>query len=468
MLQRDPAGVYSQMDFRSRDRYRHAVEELALPTGEAQLLLALKSVERARQVHVRTPDDRASHVGYHLIGPGRRSFERSVAWQPDVSHRVRRLFFAWATPIYLGSVAAGTALLVAAAVGYAAWHGWRGAALAFVALLTTVPASELVIQLLQRLISYLIPPRRLPRIELEDVPPVARTMVIVPTLLDSVERVEELIAHLEVQALGNLDPRIHFALLSDFPDAATETQPQDAGILDAVTSGIAALNVKHGNGDGSRFFLFHRLRQWNDGEGLWMGWERKRGKIEEFNRLLRGATDTSFAVSVGDLSILPDVKYCITLDSDTRLPRGVARELIGIIVRPPVSVVFSSLLKLLRQVPAFKNLQQGLPAAKTTTAIADFRKQANALIDFMLATATKTASRDELLSETLDGISFALSHDVKRIFDSELKALNWKAGERLAQGKVAYIQGLLTNCLQQSIITLAPGIRSQSERSQIV
>ncbi len=234
VLQRDPAGVYSQMDFRSRDRYRHAVEELALPTGEAQLLLALKSVERARQVHVRIPDDRAAHVGYHLIGPGRRAFERSVAWQPDVSHRVRRLFFAWATPIYLGSVAAGTSLLVAAAVGYAAWHGWRGGALAFVALLTVVPASELVIQLLQRLISYLIPPRRLPRIELDDVPASARTMVIVPTLLDSVERVEELIAHLEVQALGNLDPRIHFALLSDFPDAATETQPQDAEVLDAV------------------------------------------------------------------------------------------------------------------------------------------------------------------------------------------------------------------------------------------
>ena len=343
VLQRDPAGVYSQMDFRSRDRYRHAVEELALPTGDAQLLLALKSVERARQVHVRIPDDRAAHVGYHLIGPGRRAFERSVAWQPDVRHRVRRLFFAWATAIYLGSVAAGTSLLVAAAVGYAAWHGWRGGALGFVALLTVVPASELVLQLLQRLISYLIPPRRLPRIELDDVPASARTMVIVPTLLDSVERVEELIAHLEVQALGNLDPRIHFALLSDFPDAATETQPQDVEVLAAVRGGIAALNTKHGNGDsgsGSRFFLFHRLRQWNAGEGLWMGWERKRGKIEEFNRLLRGATDTSFAVSVGDLSVLPDVKYCITLDSDTRLPRGVARELIGLIVHPLNRAVF--------------------------------------------------------------------------------------------------------------------------------
>ena len=112
VLQRDPAGVYSQMDFRSRDRYRHAVEELARPTGEAQLLLALKSVERARQVHVRAPDDRAAHVGYHLIGAGRRPFERSVAWQPDLGHRIRRLFFAWATPIYLGTIVAGTALLV--------------------------------------------------------------------------------------------------------------------------------------------------------------------------------------------------------------------------------------------------------------------------------------------------------------------------------------------------------------------
>ena len=209
------------------------------------------------------------------------------------------------------------------------------------ALLTVVPASELVIQLLQRLISYLIPPRRLPRIELDDVPASARTMVIVPTLLDSVERVEELIAHLEVQALGNLDPRIHFALLSDFPDAATETQPQDAEILEAVRGGIAALNVKHGNGEAAAgSSCFTGCGSGTPREGLWMGWERKRGKIEEFNRLLRGATDTSFAVSVGDLSILPDVKYCITLDSDTRLPRGVARELIGIIVHPLNRAVF--------------------------------------------------------------------------------------------------------------------------------
>ena len=334
VLKRDPAGVYSRMDFRSRDRYRHAVEELAVTTGEGQMLLALKSVERARQAHVRTPDSIESHVGYHLIGAGRRQFERSVAWQPDVKQRVRRLFFACATPGYLGSITAGTALLVAIAVAYAWWHGWRGAPLIFVALLAAVPASELVIQLMQRMISYLIPPRRLPRVELDVVPPAARTMVIVPTLLGSVARVGELLAHLEVQALGNIDPHVHFAVLSDFLDAPAATMPHDAEILEAARAGITALNAKHATAGADRFFLFHRVRQWNERERIWMGWERKRGKIEEFNRLLRGATDTSFAVCVGDLAVLPEVKYCITLDSDTRLPRGVARELIGIVVHP--------------------------------------------------------------------------------------------------------------------------------------
>ena len=334
VLQRDPAGVYGQMDFRSRDRYRHAVEELAAPTGEGEMLIALKSIERARQVHIRTPESRASHVGYHLIGGGRRQFERSVAWHPPLRLRVRRQFFRSATPIYLGAIGLGTAIPVAIAVAYAAAQGWRGVPLALVALLTIVPTSELAIQLVQRMVSYLIPPRRLPRLELSKVPSTARTMVIVPTMFDSVERVLDLISHLEVQALGNLDAHIHFALLSDFPDAPTETLDRDDEILDAARSGIAALNARHAQAGANRFFLFHRMRQWNQREGLWMGWERKRGKIEEFNRLLRGATDTSFTVSVGDLSVLPDIKYCITLDSDTRLPRGIAHELIGVIIHP--------------------------------------------------------------------------------------------------------------------------------------
>jgi cellobiose phosphorylase len=340
VLHRDPAGVYNRMDFRSRDRYRHAVEELAEPTGEGQLRVALKSIESARRVAETTFDAREAHVGYYLIGHGRRQLERSVDWVPGPVQRIRRLFFRYATAGYLGTIAVTTAALVAAALEYASDHGWSGAALAVVAALTVVPASELSIQVLQRIISDLIPPRRLPRLEFARVPDGARTMVIVPTILDSVAQVQDLIEHLEVQALGNVDPNIHFALLSDFRDASYETLPRDADILAQARAGIEALNAKHADGATDRFFLFHRHRQWNEGEGLWMGWERKRGKIEEFNRLLRGATDTSFVDTVGDLSVLPQIRYCITLDSDTRLPRDAARELIGIIAHPLNRPVF--------------------------------------------------------------------------------------------------------------------------------
>ena len=335
VLQRDPAGVYGRMDFRSRDRYRHAVEELAATHGRGAV--AARAEERGTRPPGARPDAGRAGRTRRLPPDWRRPASCSNGVSPgsrDLRLRISRFFFACATPGYFGTIALGTAALVATAVGYAWLHGWRDAGLVVVALLATVPASELTIQTLQRVISYLIPPRRLPRIELTAVPRTARTMVIVPTLLDSVERVADLIDHLEVQALGNLDPLIHFALLTDFLDAPTETLPHDREILDAACDGIRALNAKHAEGGANRFFLFHRFRQWNPREGLWMGWERKRGKIEEFNRLLRGATDTSFAVSVGDLAILPDVKFCITLDSDTRLPRGVARELIGIITHP--------------------------------------------------------------------------------------------------------------------------------------
>src|SRR5690606_19332466 len=113
VLQRGPAGVYGQMDFRSRNRYRNAVEELAEPTGDSQLRLALKSVERARQMAERSPGERGAHVGHYLIGGGRRAFEKGIGWRPRFLVRARRRFFQYATPGYLGTIALGTAVLVA-------------------------------------------------------------------------------------------------------------------------------------------------------------------------------------------------------------------------------------------------------------------------------------------------------------------------------------------------------------------
>ncbi len=342
VLQRDPAGVYGKMDFQSRDRYRQAVEELAEPTGEAQLRVALRSVESARQA-AEQPSAHAStaHVGYHLIGNGRPDLETDVEYRPRLAERARRFLFAHATTFYLGSIGLVTGTVLALAVAYIRTQGGNLWAQIGTAALLLLPASELAIALVQRVAARLVTPRRLPRLDFQTgVPEDARTMVVVPTLLTSVAGVSELLEHVEVLALGNVDPRIHFAILGDFADAPTAELPNDQEILDAARAGVEDLNARHGHGRSNRFHLFHRTRQWNAGEGSWIGWERKRGKLEEFNRLLRGATDTSYHAHVGDSDVLASVRYCITLDSDTRLPLHAARKLIGIIAHPLNRPVF--------------------------------------------------------------------------------------------------------------------------------
>ena len=336
ILQRDPRGVYGRMEFKSRDRYRHAVEALADPTGEAQVRVALRAIESARQAAEKLgADSRPAHVGYHLIGPGRRELETDVAHHPPWSQRLHRLLLEHATPLYLGSITVLTTLGMVSAITAARAAQAPQGMWVWVGLLALVPASELAVAFMHRIAHRLVPPLPLPRIDLSGgVPAHARTMVIVPTLISSVEGVRALIEHLEVHSLGNADPHIHFALLTDFPDAATESLPGEDQVLAAAVSGIEALNERYAPGAADRFYLFHRERRWNRSEGVWMGWERKRGKIEEFNRLLGGAADTSFTVRVGAPEALPHIRYCITLDSDTRLPRDAARQLIGMIEHP--------------------------------------------------------------------------------------------------------------------------------------
>jgi cyclic beta-1,2-glucan synthetase len=336
VLQRDPAGAYAGMDFLSRDRYRQAVEELSEPTGEGQLRVVLRAVESARQAaEIGQAADRAAHVGHHLIGGGRGDLETDVAYRPRLLRRIRRFAFAHATAFYLGSIGLLTTLLLCLGLVYLQGQGAPAWVQAGGALLLLLPASEVAIAFVQRLAARCAPPRRLPRLDFSaGVPDNARTIVVVPTLLTSVPGVRALIEHIEVLALANLDPRIHFAILSDFADAPAREMPEDEPILEAARTGIENLNARFGEGHSDRFFLFHRVRQWNPGENVWMGWERKRGKLEEWNAVLRGATDTSFSVQVGDVGILPSVRYCLTLDSDTRLPRDAAKKLIGILAHP--------------------------------------------------------------------------------------------------------------------------------------
>ena len=336
VLRRDPAGVHERMDFLSRDRYRQAIEELSDRSAEAQVRSALRAVESARMTaEAEGPGARAAHVGYHLIGKGRRAFEDDVAWHPGLLRGLRRGVFAHAAGGYPAAIVLTTGGLLAAALSFAGREGVPLAARLALGALLLLPASEAAVSLIQRLAARLAPPRPLPRLDLRaGVPDGARTLVVVPTLLTSVKTALDLVAHLEVLALGNLDPRMPLASLADSPAAGARETRGDAAGVDAARAGVAELNARLSEGRGDRFFLLHRERRWNPRESAWMGWERKRGKLSELNRLLRGAKDTSFTIMEGDLAVLPRVRYCITLDSDTRLPRDAAKKLIGIIAHP--------------------------------------------------------------------------------------------------------------------------------------
>jgi cyclic beta-1,2-glucan synthetase len=333
ILRGDPAGAYARMDFPTRDRYRHSVEELAKRSKTSELDVARRAVEMALESTRTSPHhDRSHHVGYFLISRGRFRLEREVGYPPAFRERLGRFVYGHPVLGYLGAIALGVALAVASFVAYAQRHGGHGLELWLVALAVLLPLSELAISVINLLITLQITPRPLPKLDMRHgIPASDRTFVVVPAIFDSEARLNSLIDHLEVRFFANRDPHLHFALLSDFADARQRTQPQDAALIDAARRRIDELNARHG---ADRFFLFHRARQWNPGEKRWMGHERKRGKLEEFNRLLRGATDTSFIVQHGALSILPSVRYVITLDSDTQLPMEAGRRLVGALAHP--------------------------------------------------------------------------------------------------------------------------------------
>src|ERR1019366_4354345 len=241
-------------------------------------------------------------------------------------------------PGYLGTIAIVTALILALPLLRAREEVVTAGGLLLLGLLAAVPASDLAIALVNRAVMGLLGPRRLPRMELRHgIPEDLRTIVVTPTLLTTAEEVAEQVERLEVHYLANPDGDLRFALLSDWLDAPTETLPDDDDLLAVAVDGIARLNKRYGPapGGGERFFLFHRKRVWNECEGKWMGWERKRGKLHELNQLLRGSTSTTF-VSIGGCPpvSLAGVRYVITLDADTRLPQGAAARLVGTMAHP--------------------------------------------------------------------------------------------------------------------------------------
>ena len=325
---------HAAMDFATRDAYRHAIEDLARGSGRSELNVAREAMAHAQRPH-NTGDERRTDPGYHLVGNGRVVFEAALGYRAPPLDWLLRVYVGLASPGYLGTIAvfSGAVLALPLLAGGTAGVGSMGVLI--LALLAIVPASDLAIALLNRIVAALVTPAVLPRLALlEGVPAELRTLVAVPMLLTDVSEIDAQIERLEVHYLANPDGDVRFAILSDWTDATAASAPGDDGTLAAAREGIARLNARHGAapGGGTRFLLFHRRRLWNESEHTWMGWERKRGKLHELNRLLRGATDTSF-LPTGTAA--PDgVRYVITLDADTRLPRGAVERLVGTMAHP--------------------------------------------------------------------------------------------------------------------------------------
>jgi cyclic beta-1,2-glucan synthetase len=339
---------FASMDFPTRDIYRHAIENLARGSKHSELEVARLLVRRVKRAASGSSDaphngdksnqDRYTEPGYYLISRGRPAFEQELGYRVSWKHRLIRLYVRAAVPGYLGTIAILTATILALPLLHSREIGMTVQGLLLLGFLALVPASDLAIALINRAVTALLGPQKLPRMELrQGVPEDLRTIIVVPTLLAAPKDVEEQIERLEVHYLANPDGDLRFALLSDWLDALSETLPEDDDLLARAVSGIALLNQRYGPapGGGERFFLFHRKRVWNESEGKWMGWERKRGKLHELNQLLRGSESTTFIALGGrPLANPTGVRYVITLDADTQLPRGAAARLVGTMAHP--------------------------------------------------------------------------------------------------------------------------------------
>src|SRR6266566_2360973 len=339
---------FVDMDFATRDKYRHAIEDLSRGSSHSEMEVAKRVARRVKQAipdpcegphNGKKPDqDRRTEPGYYLISRGRPAFERELGFHVSWKRWLLRLYIRAAVPGYLATIAIVTAMILALPLLLASGGGMTVKGLLLLGLLAAVPASDLAIALINRVVMGLLGPRRLPRMELRNgIPEDLRTIVVMPTLLTTAGEVAEHIERLEVHYLANPDGDLRFALLSDWLDAPCETLPGDDDLLAVAVDGVARLNKRHGPAPGNceRFFIFQRKRVWNECEGKWMGWERKRGKLHELNQLLRGSTSTTF-IPVGGhpLVQLAGVRYVITLDADTRLPRGAASRLVGTMAHP--------------------------------------------------------------------------------------------------------------------------------------
>jgi cyclic beta-1,2-glucan synthetase len=362
VLMKDPLGIYPKMDFLSRNEYRKVIEDIARQSRQSDVAVAETVVEMAKGF-VASPEQMAlatgkavaatpeassygsvsvvrGHVGYWLVGDGLADLMDKLALHASPTQRLLENMRRHPHAVYFGGLTAITLLVWGTILWFTTTFSLSWPIAILIALLTVLPASDAAMLLHSMIITRLFKPKKLPKLAFrEGVPEEFPTIVVVPSMLSSIREARSLVDKLEVHYLNNPDPSLSFALLTDFSDAPQPNMPDDEEKLQEAIAGIRRLNAKYGKNQGP-FYLFHRARLWNPSEGAWMGWERKRGKLMEFGKLLRGDSSTSYVVQEGDRQRLAQFHnptrhpFVVTLDADTQLPRDSAKKMIGTLAHP--------------------------------------------------------------------------------------------------------------------------------------
>ncbi len=342
ILKSDPLGTYGRMDFESRDAYRASVAKMANRSAYSEAEVAQEAIVLARQAQrldqfTARAKERRTHVGYYLVGEGQETLKQRIGYRSGFSEKIRS--FALRSPDYLYFVSIEVCALVLLAAALWLFGSRPSAAWAALALLLAVLESAVMIT--NTTVTSLLTPKKLPKLDFsEGIPSRCAAIVAVPILLTSEAQTRKAVKDLEIRFLGNRDRNLHFALLTDPPDSHEQFDEKDE--LAALCSELVEeLNQTYGSRKNGSFFHFHRSRSFNSREGLWMGWERKRGKLLQFNRFLMGQED-AFSLKTGNIPALSGIRYVITLDLDTQLPPGSAHRMIGALAHPLNAAVIDS------------------------------------------------------------------------------------------------------------------------------
>jgi len=338
ILRNDPSKIYDKMDFETRDCYRHAIENISRNSRYSESEVAQKVVELAgNNAKTNSLDDKKSHVGYYLIDNGLDYLESITHKHFSIHKYLSKVFRRYPLLFYLGSIFTFTSLFTVIAFRHVYLNVINEWILVFSGVLMFICFSNLAVALINWLITVFVNPHVLPRMDYsKEIPENMRTLVVVPTIIYNKNNIEELLEKLEIEYLSNQGLHLHYGLLTDFADAPKEVMPDDEDLLNHATEGIQELNDKYKQDRDDIFYLFHRPRLWNSQEGVWMGYERKRGKLEELNSFLRGQgfKDKRTIIFGNNIDILMQVKYVITLDADTQISFASASKLIGTIAHP--------------------------------------------------------------------------------------------------------------------------------------